>query len=398
MGEFLMKLVDRQSGNVLSRFAARNVLAAEGAEDVLHQLFPPYAAAPSFACGVAGVTDSGRPNTGGVHGGGGKTFDASLTFLDVTNNALASNANEGGCYTAEMRTSFEYARVTPVFTAASAAAGGQFVSQEMVFPNNHSWTPQDAADWDDPNTPDDEEQAPPEWNNKAPDDPVVKYPWHYPRKRSQQDGFPVPMRSYMYQWQNDGTLDWLWDFRKMGGFPITLAFVSSGTKLVAAATFASSPILLRPGASLYITYRARIDGEITEDAALRFAKFAFQKTGVRYSSIWCRPVLATAPGCRNNSKYSEFAPHFHAAFAAIQLGTWAYDAGPPPSLSSTSQALEWVNGTGDQVGPFTRLVVYGLVAGVEELIWAPALTAPATVPDGDTLRVAAGVKLKIENI
>lgn len=389
MGEFLIKLVDRESKTVLSRLAVKNVLAAEGAEDMLHQLFPPYAAAPSFACGVAGVTDSDRPNAGG-----GKVFDENLTFLDCTD----AGANEGGGYTAEMRTSFGYARATPVFTASPAAAGGQFVSQEMEFPNNHSWTPQDGDDWDDPNTPDDFEQPPPKWNDKAPDDPEVGYPWNWPRKRCDETGAPIKMRSYMWTWQSDGTLDWLCDFRKMGGFPITLAFVSSGAKLVAAATFASNPILLRPGATLYITYKARIDGEITADAALRFAKYAFQKTGARYDSIWCRPALATAPGCRNVSKYSEFVPHFHADFAAIQLDTWAYAAGPPYSVVSTNNALEWANGTGGQVGPFARMVVYGLASGVEELIWAPALSEVENVPDGDTLRVASGVNLKIKNI
>jgi hypothetical protein len=240
-----------------------------------------------------------------------------------------------------MRTSFGYARQALNFTASMEADGGGFLSQEVTFPNNHSWTPQAAGDWDFPWTPEEVEQPPPEWTPKESWEPEIGYPWQRPRKRCGTDCDPynpnVCLRPYMYQWDPSGELDWLCDFRKMGGFPITLAFIAdtSRNKLVAAAAF-RAPVLLRPGTSLHVIYQARIFGRITRDFALRYAKYAFQKTGSRYTTIYCRPLLATAPAVTRRTTYADLAPFFHAHFAAAALSSWTYVAGPPPRVESAT--------------------------------------------------------------
>jgi hypothetical protein len=396
MGEFLVRQVEIESGAELLRFRARNLLAYEGIEYVYRQLFPTYQAAMNFQIGVAGPTPShpdNRPNTGG-----GVAFGPGLTFAQCT----GAQANEGGCYTAAMRTSFGYTRQAVTFTAALEADGGGIVTPEVTFPNNHAWSPQAGADWDLPWTHDVIEQPPPEWTPRDSWEPEVGYPWQRPRKRTGTDCDPdnpsVCLYPYMHQWDASGALDWLCDFRKMGGFPITLAFLadSSRSKLVAAASFAA-PVLLRPGTALHIVYQARVFGRITRDFALRFARYAFQKTGSRYTTIYCRPLLATAPAFTRRTTYADVAPFFQTQFAAVAISSWTYVAGPPPRVESAT-APQWQNTSGAALGPFGGLAVYGVAGGTNELMWVTKIAPPVSVPNGDTLRVPAKIKFQLDGV
>jgi hypothetical protein len=396
MGVFLVRQVDRDNGVEIARFAVPNFLANEGISHVLRQLFPPYDAAMSFQIGVTGAT-TGYPNSR-PNSGGGAAFAPTLTFAQCT----AAGANEGGAYTNAMRTSFGYSRQAVAFTASPEADGGALVSPEVEFPNNHSWTPQAASAWDLPWTPDEVEQPPPEWTPRESWEPEVGFPWQRPRKRCGETCDPWNpddcLHSYMHQWDASGALDWLCDFRKMGGFPITLAFLadSSRNKLVAAAGF-RAPVLLRPGTSLHVRYQARIFGRITGDFALRFAKYAFQKTGSRYTTIYCRPLLATAPAFHRRLTYADVAPFFDTHFGAVALTSWTFVAGPPVRVDSVATP-QWTNSSGAALGPFGGLAVYGLVGGSNELMWITPIDPPVSVPAGDVLRVPNKVRLVLESL
>ncbi len=56
MGAFLVRLLDHDSGAELGRFVAPNILAYEGIQYVLRQIFPPHQAAMTFQVGVCGAT------------------------------------------------------------------------------------------------------------------------------------------------------------------------------------------------------------------------------------------------------------------------------------------------------------------------------------------------------
>ncbi|MBL8879397.1 MAG: hypothetical protein JNG88_09790 [Phycisphaerales bacterium] len=397
MGAFLVRQVDRDTGVELARFLAPNFLAHEGARYVLRQIFPPYDSAMTFQLGICGVNTGYpdyRPNPGG---GGG--FGPDLTFAQVTD----ANANEGGCYTQGMRNSFGYARQSVAFAASLEADVGALAAPEKEFPNEHDWSPQAASTWNLPWTPDVIEQPPPEWNNRHDWEPEVGYPWQWPRKRCYEECDPFDpldcIHSYMHQWDATGELDWLCDFRKIGGFPITLAFLidTAHSKLIAAATFAA-PVLLRPGTTLHVEYKARIFGtRVTRDFALRFAKYAFQKTGSRYDTIYCRPLLSTAPKPNRRTTYDDIDDHFHAQFAAVALSSWTYVAGPPPRVES-SNTPQWTNSTGGAIGPFAWLATYGSIGGSNELMWVTKIDPPASVPNGDTLRVPGKVKFQLDGV
>jgi len=404
MGEFVVRHVDRESGAELARFAVRNILAYEGIEHVYRQIFPPYDAAMTFKIGVCGATVS-YPYTS-PNPAGGAAFGPELTFAQCTDE----NANEGGCYSNEMRSSFGYSRRAVSFAASMEADGGGFVTQEVTFPNNHSWSPQPAGDWDLPWTEDIIEQPPPEWAPKQSWEPEVGYPWQRPRKRCYEQCDPYDpdncVPSYMQQWDDTGELDWLCDFRKMGGLPITLAFLAdtSRSKLVAAAAF-RTPVLLRPGTTLHVRYQARIFGgrELTRDFAYRFARYAFAKAGKRYDTIYCRPVLAEAPTPNRRMTYDKIEPHFHPHFQPVALADWTYVAGPPPRVES-SGVPQWTNTSGASVGPFRWLAVWGWRLKVpfgtpnEELMWVTPIDPPVSVPDGDTLRVPSKVRFQLDGI
>lgn len=386
MGEFLVRLEDKESGIILHEEVAKNVFALEGAHVVYHALFPPYPDfGASFLMGICGATDESRPNPGG-----GLSFDPELTFADCTTEATA---NESGGYQTEMHNSFGYSRQVPVFVASRRGGGGEILCQEIEFQNDHVWTPQDSIDWDDPNT-SDIEQPPPKWFKRHPNEPDIGYPWHRPRKLCSEFGFPTIVRSYMYTWQTDDSLDYLCDFRRMSSFPVSLAFISAGSQLLAAAKFASD-IHMRPGLSLFVRYRARIAGNVTEDFAYRMARKAYQKTGARYDTIWCRPLVGTKiPTPFYGSKYNDYLPYLHAGFAAIEVDTFSDSAAADPAyVWSTNNALEWTNSTGASMD-FPYILVYGLVSGVPELIWPQEIDPIATVPDGDVLRIPAGMKFQ----
>lgn len=299
MGEFLVRQVERTSGQLVGAFTVPNFVADEALEQLYRQIFPPYGEAMTFVLGVAGPDTSG-PHDRPQGSGAGKPADKNLTWSDCTD----TDANEGGCYTDAMRTSFGYARRSVAFTASRVSEGGQFESDEYTFPNEHAWTPQDGADWDNPDTEDTIEQPPPEWNAWKYPEPVVGYPWQYPRKLCSDIGTPPNQReSYMGQWAPDGTLDWLCDFRKIGGFPITMALLGDGeqSKLVAAGVF-RRPVLLWPGTTLYVRYRARIfssDSLMSGAFAERFARFAFEKTGSRYIGLLTWRCRLDGVGRRN---------------------------------------------------------------------------------------------------
>jgi len=402
MGAFAIQLVDRASRQVLRRFTAPNVLAYEGLEYVYRQLFPTHADPLTFVLGVSDPLARARelrpnPATGTV------SFGPSLTFAQCT----GGDANEGGGYTNEMRDSFGYARAAVAFTAALEADGGALVTPVVEFPNEHDWTPQAASAWDLPWTPNVIEQAPPEWSPRRHWEPVVGYPWHRPRKRATTESGGDPEQyaySYMHQWDSSGALDWLYDLRKMGGFPISMAFLadSSRSKLIAAALF-RAPVLLRPGLTLYVAYQARIFGMVTRDFALRFAKYAFQKVGSRYDAIYCRPLLDTAQQFTRRTTYADVSGHFHASFAAVALSSWTYvpyDAGPPEVLPrvESSSAPEWANSSGAEAGPCRGLAVYGTISTTNELRWVADFVEPVSVPNGDTLRVPGKGQFRLEGV
>ena len=401
MGVFLFRHVDLDSGQVLGRFSAGNFLAYESLGHVLHQVFPPYDAAMTFKIGLSGVTANYpelRPNPCDH-----AEFNANLTFADCVGPlGGADGRTEGGCYTDAMRASFGYARQPVTFTAALEADGGAFVTPEVVFPNNHVWTPQDAADWDLPWTEDEIEQAPPEWAPKVSWEAVHGYPWQRPRKHCETQSDPSnPLTlapSYMHTWDPTGGLDWLCDFRKMGGLPITLAFLAdtSRDKLVAAAGF-RAPVLLRPGTALHVRYQARIFGSVTRDFALRLATYAFAQAGSRYATIYCRPLLTTAPAFHRRLTYADIEPFFSADCDEVALPVWTVVAGPPPSIESVT-VPSWENDSGGQLGPFGGLAVFGVLSGgMHELMWIAPIAPAVTVPDGDTLRVPDHVRFTLES-
>ena len=396
MGEFLLRQIDTETGAELLRFNAPNTLADEGLEYLLHRVFPPYGDAMTFQIGVCGVTagyPDHRPNDGG-----GAGFGPGLTLAGCT----GADANEGGCYTDAMRDSFGYARRDVVFAASIEADGGAIVSPEVTFANSHAWSPQSASAWDLPWTPEDIEQPPSPWTPKSSFEPIVGYPWQRPRKRSSDtcnpDNQTECRRSYMHEWAPDGTLNWLYDFRKMGGFPITMAFLadSSREKLIAAATF-RVPVLLRPGTTLHVAYQARVYGSmLSRDFALRFAQLAFTTGGVPYDAIFCRPVLVGAPYPTPRTTYADLEPYFDPEFEPVALPDWTYVPGSRRVESTTTPA--WTN-EGDAVaGPFVHLAVYGTVGEDVELMWTTPIDPAATVPPGDTLHVPDGVRFQLESV
>ncbi len=394
MGLFRFRLVDNESGKVLSRFSARNTLAYEGMDTLLHQMFPPYASTMSLKLGVSGATAIAPDNR--PHTTGGVAYGPELTLADCTDY-------EGGAYTDDMRTSFGYARMDAGFTARALAGGGQIVSAEASFPNNHSWSPQDGDDWDLPWTTVIIEQPPPEWGQKSEYETVQGYPWQVPRKRGTQDCDPahplICVDPYMYQWDASGDLDWLYDFRKMGGFPITIAFLVDETAgvLLAACQF-RAPVLLRPGCTLYAQYDARITGpQLTQAFALRFATYAFEQSGDRYSAIYVRPLLATAPTITKQTTYADISAYFDAGFVAKICSTWTYQdpSGEEPWIER-SVVPTWL--CAGETRLFGGIAVYGIIGGVEELMWVTPIDPAVSVPDEDILNIPDKVRFAIAGV
>jgi len=209
----------------------------------------------------------------------------------------------------------------------------------------------------------------------------------------------------MKTWQPSRTLDWLYDFRKLGGFPITCAWLGDETheELVAAALFAA-PVQLWPGCTLYLRYSARlhsVDGRATGAFLERCARYAFGHAGSRYSAIYVRPALATAPAPRRTRTYAEYEAHSDTDLPAVALSSWTYvpyAVGPTwPYIKSV--ALSWTNETAaSALGPLGYLVVWGVVGGTEELMWVTPLDAPVTLAPDDELTVSNGVRFQLDGV
>ena len=397
MGEFLVRQVDIASGVEISRFARPNFLAYEGLSYLYHQVFPPFGASLGLVMGVSdpcGVYPSSRPNRYGAEA----SFGPALTLAQCSGEA----GNEGGCYTSAMRSSFGYARRSLSCVASMVSDGGMAKSTECTFPNNHSWLPQIGSDWNLPWTVGEIEQPPPEWSPWEAYEPVVGYPWQKPRKRCLTECDPYDpstcQRSYMYQYDPTGGLDWLCDFRKMGGFPISMAFLASSTvnKLVAAAAFRAL-VLLRPGTALHIKYEARVSSvQVTRDFALRFMKCVFVSSSEnRYDSIYCRPLLSGVTQQSRRTTYNDVESYFHFAFQPVALDAWTYVTGTPPYVMS-SIVPQWENETENTIGPFVGLAVYGSKGRLNELMWVTKIDPPLSVPVGDFLRVPGKVRFQLD--
>lgn len=406
MGVFQWRL---SSGGVeLACGEARNVLAYQGIEHVLRGFFPTTTTRPTYVMGLTGCvagSASQRPNPA-TPGGSGIAVSPLMTFANCTD----SNANEGGCYTPEMRTSFGYARKSITFSIAADGEGAGLTVAEQDWSNPHSWTPEAESHWDDPDTPVDIELAPPEWVTRIDWEPVVGFPWHRPRKLAYEIGGPTApvQRSYFYAWQPDGSLDWLADFRALGGFPISGAFIadSSRNQLVAFGAFRQS-LFLRPDTTLYVRYRAKLmswtpaAGMVTDAFALRLAQCGFA-SGTPYTGIAIRPLLASAPiaGMGRRTTFADVSPHFAPDFGAVSLSLWSYvgySAGPPEVLPHVVSVAtpSWLNGTG-QERQISGFAVFGVDGATDRLMWVTP--SAQTIPAGDLLRIPAGVKFSILNL
>lgn len=395
MGAFVIRRGTR-------RVLVPNFVCNEGVERLLRQVFPSYMSAPSYVMGLSGPNTPGpiaRPQTSG----GDTDLDRLITWAGVT----GSGANEGGCYTDEMRASFGYERRAATFSVATTAGAAVFSCSEKSFANAHSWTPQAASAWDDPDTEHVIEQAPPEWYlRNLPEEPEVKFPWQTPRKLAEDVGTdPLTQHlAYMKEWQASGALDWLCDFRRIGGFPVTCMWIGDegNEELLAVAVFAGE-VALWPGAALYASYVGRlhsVSGACTTAFLYRFARYAVAGLGSRYTSIWARPLLDTAPAMNRSRTYDEYEPHFDAELAAVDLSSWTfvpYSAGPTwPYVKSA--ALSWVNEGASSVGPVAAIAVYGVVGGEEELMWVTPLDSPVTLAVDDELTVSGGVRFQLDGV
>ena len=81
----------------------------------------------------------------------------------------------------------------------------------------------------------------------------------------------------------------------------------------------------------------------------------------------------------------------------MTLGDWTYNAGTPPYLTS-DDAPQWTNSTGGPLGPFDGVALWGVVGGVEELIWVTTLDDAVSVPAGDVLRIPAGLRFELVSV
>lgn len=402
MGAFHCELVARD-GSVAAQWTVPNTLADEGVRRVYRRMFTPYDSAMDLRLGVAGPETQGPLERPQGAGSGGFDVDHRALFSKFTGD----DGNEGGGYTAEMRTSFGYARVAAGFTASTIADGGAIMSAVATFPNTHAWTPEAASRWDDPSTGDYIEQAPPEWGGRRYPDPVVSFPWQYPRKLAADVGTNL---AYMKAWDATGSLDWLADFRRIGGFPITCAFLADNAReeLIAVAYFAA-PVLLWPGMSLRVRYSARlwtIDGRgasvATGTFCRRWMQRAFEGTAVGYDVFRAIPLLATFPGARRTSTMEDVTPYFMPDAEPIDLDPWtftSYDPGPPiiPHSVASTGSLSW-QWLGDDPVTLGAIAVYGKFAGgAEELAWVVALDSPATLDTTDTLDIPDGIVLRLDD-
>jgi hypothetical protein len=270
MGEFLVKFTEDGPVQTLP-----NTLVYEGATKILQRVFT-GGDEMSFEMGLAGPNLSSRENRPNHGGCIGHALNESLTYADVTHDC-----QEGAGLNDMMRRAFGYITAghpeghRPLrFNVFSEAHGGVFESAWTKFKNGQSWGPH--GDWDNIFTLDIVERLgnpyyggwyyP--WEHAESGAVTLGYPWHLPQIKC-TSYYPEPWEDlddwlgWFDTWEDDPEddpqLQWLCDFRKIGGLPLTIAFVvdQSSNTLLAYSRFVH-PILWRPGSSIYVKYRGRI--------------------------------------------------------------------------------------------------------------------------------------------
>lgn len=325
------------------------------------------------------------------------TLDKRITFDQIT----SSDACEGGAFDSALRSSFGYSRVAAAFTTSTVVRGGEAVSVEAVFPNEHDWTPQAADAWDNPATPA-IEQAPPEWFGRKPLEPNVGFPWHWPRKLATNSGASL---AYMKTWEPSGSLDWLADFRFMGGFPVTCVWVAVNTtpKRLLAVANCVAQIRMWPGIRVHATYRGRFyqRNAVTSKLFLeRFASRVFDNAASVYSSIRAIPVLNTFSGATRYTTYADIESHL-APVTPAALNTWTvvpYDEGPPevlPYIKTTGTPV-WQNNTMDIISGIQYVAVYGVTGGGNELMWIHTLPSLVDLDVSQRMLATGGIRFYLE--
>jgi len=176
MGEFLIRISERDGGVELAKFALPNFLADESAERVYRRIFPPTQSRQVLKMMLTGANYSFPLSAPNPRSGAG-FYAGGLAYA-----GLDDVASEGGCYTAEMQTSFGYQRKSLSFSASKLSDQGFADSGWKTWTNNHSWTPQAASAWDLPwrDHPNQGtiEQAPPEWGPRW--NPAIHQEWGFP--------------------------------------------------------------------------------------------------------------------------------------------------------------------------------------------------------------------------
>lgn len=403
MGEFVVEERDLRTGQPVGRCALANWLAYEGLDTLYHRIFPTLVGAPTYVIGVSGCSlrdEDDRPNplpSGEVLG--------PLTTWSGATSVLC----EGGCYSSLMRDLLDYDRQAVTIYDQANAEGGEYYSTIVEFGNQLDWSPDDCDKWDDPTTTDRIELCPREYAGCETWEPARGWPWHSPRKLGLDLGelgncSPSYIKRILGQTGCNGTpsdLDWLNDVRLSGGFPLTCVFMgdSSRNELVAMAKF-RSPVLLHPGVTLHVRYRARIvgvlgkhdcDGVITAAFAQRFAARIAGGGSAYDGGIFARPVLADAPLPARTLTYNDLTEYFDPEMDAVELSSWTYVGYPTATYPyvRSATAPTWTNNSSPPrtIGPLSGLAVYGIAGGVPELMWLKPFAEPASVPYGDTLRV-----------
>lgn len=381
MGEFHCRVVER--GRTVKEFTAPNALHYEGVERILRQVFPPLQVPLAFQIGIAAPTlrtKSARPNP------------ISSTNLDYAETLVLDDfeaGNEGGAYVSTMRDAMDYARQPIAFAVSAQSLGAAIESDEVEFTNAETWA-QHPADWDNPATAGEIESTPPPWHT-PPWEGSHGYPWQHPRIK----------HDWMQQYDGSGELDWLIDFRKFGGFPVLNAFVVDTVYgVVIASSVFRAPVLLRPGLSLHIQYRARIDN-VSQAFATRLAGRAFAGSGSAYESIYARPLLVSAGTPRETWTYDDVVDHFSDELIAISIDDWTfvpYDEGPPEITPHvvTDLAPVWVNESETEL-VVAHVAVYGEVAGTPELMFCIPIDSVA-LAENDQLRAPDGIVFRLKGI
>lgn len=367
MGVFDLQLRG-PGGEVLTNVSLPNMLAREAMDTLYHRMFPPHGAAMNFKLALAGCTmrlsgDRPNPLAGTVE------YDHDITFAQV-----AEDESEGGSYHDDLRASIGYARQPVAFTIGR---NGEFhASSEAVFTNTWAWAPQSCDAWDDPN------HCPPAWGNGWREDTglAIGFPWYPPRRKT-----------------GTGEIGWLQgDYYKMQ-FPITgVALVDDVAEIAIAVARLPGPLYWWPGLSIHATYRGLFEdrqGRCTYAFVEKFAERAFGGTGTA-PEFYARPVLAAAPAPSRSRAYADVAPHFVSGFGGVQITNWVYQdpgAGSAPPYLQTPN-VSWNNGTGEEQGPFKWIAIYG--AG--DVLYMMVEIEPATIPDGDTLKLNQGIRFWLD--